>query len=133
MKQRKFDPIFIPEPYKFLSTNEHMIIVENCQNGTILKQQRDNVKHLPGTVSNKINNENNHINDKYRYCHCNCDCEDFARQISNKYNDCSSPFSFQDRGGVVYPNGKSQVVHDIEQIVSLLEYLHIRDDNAPIQ
>ena len=68
MKQRKFDPIFTPEPYKFLSTNEHMIIVENCQNGTILKQHRDNVKHLPRTISNKINNEKNHINDKYRYC-----------------------------------------------------------------
>ena len=40
MKQRKFDPVFIPEPYKVLSGNEHMIIVENCQNGTILKRHR---------------------------------------------------------------------------------------------
>ena len=38
--------------------------------------------------------------------------EDFARQISNKYNDCSSPFSFQDRG-VTYPNGETEVVHNI--------------------
>ena len=96
-KQRKFDQIFIPETYKVLSTNEHIIIVENSQNGTILKQHWDNIKHLPRTVSSNIdNNENNFIN-MCRHCHCNCSCEDFAREISNKYNDCSSPFSFQDR------------------------------------
>ena len=65
-KQRKFDLTFIPEPYKVLSTNEHVIIVENYQNGTILKRHRDDVKHLPRAVSNKANNiENNLINDKY--------------------------------------------------------------------
>ena len=36
-KQRKSDPVFIPELQKVLSTNEHMIIVENCQNRPILK------------------------------------------------------------------------------------------------
>ena len=40
MKQKKIDPVFIPEPYKVLSTNEHMIIVESCQNGTTLKRHR---------------------------------------------------------------------------------------------
>ena len=132
-KQRKFDPVFIPKPYKVLSTNEHMIIVENCQKETMLKRHRDDVKHLPRTVSSKTNNnENNHINDKCRHCHCNCDFEDFARQLSNKYNDCSSPFSFQDRD-VTYTNGESEVVHDMERIASSLENLQIRDDNAPLQ
>ena len=65
-----------------------MIIAENCQNVKILKQNRDDVKHLLSTVLSKINNnENNPINDKWSHCHCNCDCEDFARQISNEYND----------------------------------------------
>ena len=106
-----------------------MIIVENCQNVKILKQNRDNVKHLLSTVLSKINNENNPINDKCSHCHCNCDCEDFARQISNEYNDCSSHFSFQDRD-VKYPDGESQVVQGMEQITSSLENLQIRDDNA---
>ena len=75
-----------------------MIIVENCQNGPILKWHRDDVKHLPRRVWSKINhNENNPMNHTCRNCHCNCDCKHLARQISNKYNDCSSPFSFQDR------------------------------------
>ena len=133
MKQRKFHPIFIPEPYKVLSTNEHMNIVENCLNGTIFKRHRDDVKHLPRTVSSKIdNNENNPINDKCRHYHCNCDCEDFARQISNECNDCSSPFSSQDRG-VTHPNGKSKVVHKMERIANLLENLQIRDNNPPLR
>ena len=120
-KQRKFDLIFIPETYKVLSTNEHWIIIENCQNETILKQHRDNVKHFPRTVSSKINNnENNHINEKCSHCHCNSDCEDFARQISNEYIDCSSPFSLQDRD-VTYPNEESEVVHNMERITSSLK------------
>ena len=65
-----------------------------------------------------------------RNCHCNCDCEHLARQMSNKYNDCSSPFSFQDRD-VTYPNGQSEVVNNMERIASLLENLQIRDNNAP--
>ena len=60
-----------------------------------------------------------------------CDCEDFARQISSEYNDCSSPFSFQHRD-VTYPNGESDVVHYMERIASSLENLQIRDDNAPL-
>ena len=44
-KQRKFNPVFIPEPYKILSNNEHIIIAEKYQNGTILKRHRDDVKH----------------------------------------------------------------------------------------
>ena len=132
-KQKRFDPIFIPEPYKVLSTNKHMIIVKNCQNGTIMKRHRYDVKHLPRRVSNKMNNnENNHINDKCRHCHCNCDCEDFARQISNEYNNYSTPFSFQDRD-VTDPNGESEVAHDMERITSSLENLQIRGDNAPLQ
>ena len=84
-----------------------MIIVENYQNGTILKRHRDDVKHLPRAVSNKVNNiENNLINDKYGHCHCACDCEDFARQISNGYNCCSSPSSFQDRCDI--PKSRNQ-------------------------
>ena len=65
-----------------------------------------------------------------RNYHCNCDFEHLARQINSKYNDCSSPFSFQDRD-VTYPNGQSEVVHNMEWIASLLENLQIRDDNAP--
>ena len=109
-----------------------MIIIENCQNGTILKQHRDDVKHLTRTVSSKIDNENNPINDKCRPCHCTCDCEGFARQISNKYDDCSSPFSFQDRD-VTQPNGESEVAHSMERIASSSEDLQIRDDNAPLR
>ena len=133
-KQRKFDPIFIQEPYKVLSTNEHMIIVENCQNGTILKRHKDDARHLPRIVSNKIkNNENSPINDKYRHCHCICDCVDFVSQISNEYNDCSNPFSFQDIG-VTCTIAETEVVHEMERIASSLEHLQIRDDyNAPLR
>ena len=97
-----------------------------------MKQHRDNVKHFPRTVSSKINNnENNHINKKCSHYHCNSDCEDFARQISNEYNDCSSPFSLQDRD-VTYPNRESEVVHNMERITSSLENLQIRDESIII-
>ena len=98
-----------------------------------MKRHRDDVKHLPRSVSSKINNnENNSVNDKYRPCHCNFDCDVFARQISNKCNDCSSPFSFQHRD-VTYRNGESEVVHDMERIAGSLENLQIREDNAPLR
>ena len=104
-----------------------MIIVENWVNMNmsiwILKRHRDDVKRLPRSVSSKKNNnENNSVNDKYRPCHCNFDCDFFARLISNECNDCSSPFSFQDRD-VTYPNGESEVVHDMERIAGSLENL----------
>ena len=87
-----------------------MSLVENFENGANLKLHRDDVKHWSRAISNKVNTENNPINDKYRHCHCTCDCEVFARQISNEYNDCSGPFCFQDRG-ITYPNGALYTPH----------------------
>ena len=109
------------------------MIVENCQNGTIWKQYRDDVKHLPRTVSNKRNNENNPINDKNRHCQCICDCEDFSEQSSKKYNGFSSPFFFQDRVITFSANEKTEAVHDMELIASSLENLQIKSVNAPLR
>ena len=51
------------------------------------------------------NNENNPINDKYGHCHCIFVIVRtlLDRSVRNIMNDCSSPFSFQDRC-VSYPN-----------------------------
>ena len=133
MKKRKFDPIFLPEQYKVISTNEHMIIIENCQNGIILKRHRDDIKVLPRTISDETaNNENSSIDNNHSHCHHTCDCEDFARQINNEYNDCSSPFFFQDRDET-YQNEEIDIEPEMERIANSLLNLQIGDDNVPLR
>ena len=83
LKQHKFDPLFLPQPYLVVSTNKNYVTVQNEFDGWVLNRNRDDIKVLPyiSQTAGNINKNDETENTKQSNKYCIEDYEDFARQV----------------------------------------------------
>ena len=83
LKQHKFDPLFLPQPYIVVSTNKNYVTVQNEFDGWVLNRNRDDIKVLPyiSQTADNINKNDETENTKQSNKYCIEDYEDFARQV----------------------------------------------------
>ena len=83
LKQHKFDPLFLPQPYIVVSTNKNYVTVQNEFDGWVLNRNRDDIKVLPyiSQTAGNINKNDETENTKQSNKYCIEDYEDFARQV----------------------------------------------------
>ena len=83
LKQHKFDPLFLPQPYLVVSTNKNYVTVQNEFDGWVLNRNRDDIKVLPyiSQTAGNINKNDETENTKQSNKYCIEDYEDLARQV----------------------------------------------------
>ena len=83
LKQHKFDPLFLPQPYIVVSTNKNYVTVQNEFDGWVLNRNGDDIKVLPyiSQTAGNINKNDETENTKQSNKYCIEDYEDFARQV----------------------------------------------------
>ena len=134
-KQRKFDPLFLAQPYSVIDVNRNYVTVTNDADGRTLKRHRDNLKLFPfdtQTQNALVKCRDNDSNASYYRSRYDIEnYEDFAKQIEENHSDFERPSLFQDSCCTPREPDQTSTCCEMDEMTSGMEKLCLNSASSP--